>query len=243
MGYGFLPRMSVMQKNRFVWVFGLVAFVGGDLVLGLIVAVKHEPTFYQQCQAPPSPERKEQADTFLRNFSQMILDMRGKQEEHWGCDATELQLNSFFAEAFDRLGEAETLNNLGISSPCVTLEGEQVRLAFRYGKGWFSTVISYDLKIWLVPKEANVIAVQILAARAGAVPISCQSILHQFTEFARKQNYEVTLYRHEGSPVAVVRLQPDQPNPSASLTVLKFDTGKLSIRGKTLEHALPISDR
>jgi hypothetical protein len=228
----------MQQKNRMFWVFGLLLFLVADGVLALTVMVKHEPNFYRQGQLAPSPERKDLADTFLRNFLQMMANIKGSVED-WGCDATEAQLNSFFEEAFVQQGEAESLRKLGICSPRVALDGEHIRMAFRYGKGWFSTVISYELKIWLVPKEANVVAVQILSARAGAVPISCQSIVHQLTEVAREQNYRVTLYRHEGTPVAVIRLQ-EQANPVHTLSLLQFSTGSLSIRGKTLEHARPI---
>ena len=100
-------------------------------------------------------------------------------------------------------------------------------------------MISYDLKLWLVRKEPNVIAVQILTARAGALPISCQSILHQLADFATKQNYKVSLYRYEGTPVAIISLQPDQPNPISTLTRLEVAQNTLTIQGKTLPHALP----
>jgi hypothetical protein len=206
------------------------------LVAGLAVTVKHQPNFYRQCRLPPSEARRTSANNFLRNFVQMMAYIKDRQEL-WGCDATETEINSFFEETFVQLGEAESLGKLGISAPCLVLDGNEVRMAFRYGSGWFSTVISYDLKIWLVPKEPNVVAVQVLRARAGALPISCQSILQQLAEFAGKQNYKVTFYRHEGTPVAIVNLQPDQ-TPTATLTMLSFSDNKMVIRGKTSEHSM-----
>jgi hypothetical protein len=156
-------------------------------------------------------------------------------QESWGCVASAEEMNCFFQEAFVHKAEAESLRKLGISAPSVTLEGNQIRMAFRYGQGWFSTIVSYELRMWLVSKEANVIAVQILSARAGALPISCQSVLHQLTDFATKQNKKVTLYRHEGTPVAIISLQPDQPNPPSTLTVLDVSKDRLNIQGRTLE--------
>ena len=137
------------------------------------------------------------------------------------------------------MGEAESLRKLGISDPVVSLEGDSMRLGFRYGSGWFSTVVSYELKVWLVPKEANTIAVEIVSARAGAWPISSQSILHQLTEFGRNQNMKVSLFRHDGHPVAVIGLQAEQdPHPKWLLTTVTIDSNNnLAIHGETPQNA------
>jgi hypothetical protein len=213
----------------------LAIVTGAVSTLGAVV--KHEPNFYRQSQVPASEARVALANEFFNNFLQMIANINSQEKETWGCDATEAQLNSFFDEIWVKKGEAEGLRELGMSSPSVVLENDHVRLAFRYGSGWFSTVISYDLKIWLVPKEPNVIAVEIQSARAGALPISNRTILNQLTDFARKQNFKVNLFRHEGNTVAVIDLQGDQPRPKAVLTALEIQPNRLIIRGKTLEHA------
>src|SRR6516162_3639146 len=226
-----------MRRRKLGWMCGITTLALAGGLTALAAALKHEPNFYCQGQVPPSEARKELAYTFCRNFGQMLAD-RDAKKETWRCDASEAQLNCFFDEIFVQRGEAEDLSKLGISSPSVTLEDDHIRLAFRYGSGWFSTVVSYDLKIWLVPKEASVIAVEIGRARAGALPISKLSILHQLSDLASKQNYKVTLYRHEGNSVALVDLQADQQPPKWILTTLKVGSKGLTIRGKTQEHAL-----
>jgi hypothetical protein len=217
------------------WLCGVtIIFVGGGLT-ALGVVVKHEPNFYLQKELPPSEERKAASSAFLSNFTQMILSMK---QESWHCDITEAQLNSFFEEKFMEWGEGESLRRMGITSPRVCLEPESMRFAFRYGRGWFSTVISYDLKVWLVPKEPNVIAVEVLSARAGGLPISSRAILNQLSEYAQNQNYKVTLYRHDSHPVAVIELQPSQRQSPHILTSLRVQSEKITMQGKTLEHAL-----
>jgi hypothetical protein len=227
-----------MQKRKMYWLCGVTLLLLGGSITALGAVLKHEPSFYRHNQIDAGGARKDLASTFLREFGQMTLNIKAKVPD-WGCEVSEAQMNCFFEEAFAQLGEAEALRKLNISSPNVTLENDnRVRLAFRYGSGWFSSIISYDLKIWLVPREPNMIAVEILKARAGALPISSHAILQQLCEFGHQQNYKVTLYRHEGNSVAVVELQPYQPHPWAIMTRLKVDQGKLTIRGKTLEHAL-----
>src|ERR1022692_4502051 len=225
-----------MQKRKLFGLCGITALIlaGGVIALGALA--KHEPSFYLQRQGAPSKERTGLALTFASHFGQMMQD-RGRKVI-WGCNATEAEMNSFFAEMLMQQGEAEGLRNLGISAPSVFLEQDHLRLAFRYGSGWFSTIISYELKVWLVPKEPNVIAVEVLRARAGALPISNHSILRQLSEFGRKQNYRVTLYRHEGNSVAIIDLQGDQQQPKNVLTALTITPNLLSIRGRTLEHGL-----
>lgn len=213
-----------------------IGLAGGLAALGAVV--KHEPNFYRQTQLPSGEGRKQLALTCFSKFKQMDADVAAK-ELKWGCDVSEVEMNSFFAEIFAERGESEGLRKLGISSPNVVLDDSHVRLAFRYGTGWFSTVISYDLKVWLVPKEPNMIAVEFLSARAGALPISSQSILQQLCEVAKKQEYKVSLYRHEGNSVAVIQLRPNENHPSWLLTALQMSPNKLSIRGRTLDHALP----
>ncbi|MBI3822743.1 MAG: hypothetical protein HY289_08685 [Planctomycetes bacterium] len=212
---------------------GFVLLACGVTALGAVA--KHEPSFYRQNQPPSSEASRELAFSFVRHFGEMLAK---RKQETWACDTTEAELNCFFNEIFVERGEAEELRKLGISSPIVMLEDNRVRLAFRYGSGFFSTIISYDMKVWLVPREANVIAIEIERARAGALPISKQSILNQLADFARKQNFKVKMFRHEGNAVALIDLQGDQPQAKSILTTLKIGPGTLKIRGKTLEHAI-----
>jgi hypothetical protein len=227
-----------MRKRKWFGLCGIAAVLIGTGLTALGVTVKHVPNFYLQSQVEPGEGRTVLANQCLRNFTQMIIDRDARQED-WGSNASEAQLNSFFEVIFPTLGEGESLRKLGIGAPVVTLEDDHMRLAFRYGSGLFSTVVSYDLKVWLVPKEANTIAVEIVSARAGALPISSQSILQQLSEFGRKQNKKVNLFRHEGHPVAVIGLQAEQdPHPKWILTTVEVHQNALLIHGKTPEHAM-----
>ncbi len=230
-----------MRKRKWFGLCGIAAILIGVGLTALGVTVKHVPNFYTQSQVEPGDARTFLANEFLSNFTQMMLLINGRQEK-WDCIASEAQLNSFLEELFPQLGEGESLRKLGMGSLVVTLEEDGMRLAFRYGSGLFSTVVSYELKIWLVPKEANTIAVEIVSARAGAVPISSQSILHQLSEYGRKQNKKVNLFRHDGHPVAVIGLQAEQdPHPKWILTAVEVHQNGLVIHGKTPpEHMQPL---
>jgi hypothetical protein len=228
-----------MPGRKFILMtaFGVIVLAAGLAVLGSFV--KHKPNFYHQTQLPAADARKQIGLACSGKFMQMVLDKNAKKPD-WFCDVSEAELNCFMQEVFPEKGESEGLRKLGISSPSVVLEeGNHLRLAFRYDTGWISTIISYDIKIWLVQKDPNVIAVEFQSARAGAVPISSQAILQQLCDFGRKLDYKVNLYRHQGNSVAVIQMMPNEIHPTWILTGLKVKDKKLSIHGKTLDHAVP----
>jgi len=227
-----------MPRRKLFFLCALTALVLAGGITALVTAAKHEPNFYRQAQLPESPGRTQLALECLSKFTQMDNNRKAKTPE-WGCDLSEAHINSFFAEILMKEGDAEKLRKLGISSPSVILEDDHLRLAFNYDTGWFTSVISYNLKIWLVPKEPNTIAIEFLSARAGALPISSQAILQQLCDVARKQDTKVSLYRHEGNSVAVIHLQPNENHPWWMVTALQVKAGEFKIRGKTYDHALP----
>ena len=113
------------------------------------------------------------------------------------------------------------------------LDDNRLRLAFRYGSGFWSTIVSYDLRLWLVPREPNTIAVQILSRRLGALPLSPAALVGELTELARRNNFnvETTVYRHEGCPVVLLRHQFDGQRPNTSLHCLHVHPASLTIAG------------
>src|SRR5260370_20011592 len=201
------------------------------LVAGAGFALKHDPHFYHASDFPSSAERKQLSIKCVGDFMQMLGDVKGGDQKPWEVSFTESGINSFFQEDLVSLGEAENLRKIGVSEPRVAFDQDRIRFAFRYGSGFWSTVVSYDVRVGAVPKEPNVRAVESLGGRAGAMPISVQSLLAEVTELAARQNIEVTAYRHEGHPVALFRFQADQARPTAHLTCVRSEPGKLTLRG------------
>src|SRR5205085_3485708 len=99
----------------------------------------------------------------------------------------------------------------------------------------WSTVISLDFRIWLVPKEPNLVAMEFQALHAGALRISAQSLLEHVYEAARQRNIDVSWYRHNGNPVALLRFQSDRINPTFQMQRLELRPGMLVISGRSIE--------
>ena len=75
----------------------------------------------------------------------------------------------------------------------------------------------------------------------GALPISGHWLLEEFAKVGRDNgnSVDVTWYRHEGHPAALVRFQGDQPHPTLLLQGVQLQPGLLTIRG-TSPDATPV---
>ena len=98
------------------------------------------------------------------------------------------ELNCFFAEMMVEPGTFTGLSPAGFHSPRVAVEGDRLKLGFRYGHGFWSTVIGVELRIWLVAEETNLMAIEVRDLRAGRLGVGTQSILDSIGDAARSSN-------------------------------------------------------
>lgn len=208
----------------------LLGSVGG----GLAWAMKYEPAFYRQPDPAPGDERKQSSTELFSKLTRIanhFVDGQGK----WSYELSEQEIHSFFEEDFVRLGDAEALRKLGITRPRVRFDEDRIRVAFRYGTGFWSAVLSYDLRVWLAPKEVNVVVVEIVNRQIGGLPIASQTMLNELKELFRSKNMDVSWYRHDNHPVAVIRLPSNRSRHFAQLLALDVAPGRLTISGQCNE--------
>jgi hypothetical protein len=221
-----MTRKSLLLASTVVLIVAGVASV-------VIMLVAHEPEFYHRAAVPPGKERKQRSGKFIQDFFQFCQDVHNYQE--WNARFEEECINSYFEEQFVPSGLAEKILPEGISTPRIAIEADRIRLAFRYGTGTLSTVISIEMRMWLAPKEPNVVAMELQGLHAGSLPIAAQSLLEQISEAARQNNIDVTWYRHNGNPVALLRFQADQDRPTIRLDHLALHKGVLEVQGRSLD--------
>jgi hypothetical protein len=207
----------------------VVCGVGGVLWL----LARHEPAAYLQATVPPGEQRKQHAHDFLMEASHLYNSVLGQKDEApWDAKFTQDEVNSYLAENFVVSGLEQQWLSDSIQQPRVVFEPNKARVMFRYGRGLWSTVVSLELRIWVARDEANSIAVQVLGLHAGAMPISAQSLLDPMVEAGRQHGIDVTWYRHEGCPVAVLRFQPDYQRPTLALQTVQVEQGSILIQGR-----------
>jgi hypothetical protein len=223
------------RKSVLVGVLILLV-LAGSAAAALFLLVRHEPESFHRMALPPGEERIRHSKEFFTNCTRLINKVQ--TDKAWEVKFTQDQINSFLDEDFIRTGLKDKLLPDGISQPHIALEQDKIRLAFRYGKdAWYSSILTVDLRVWVAKKtsESNVVGLELQGLHAGSLPISAQSVLESITEVARRQDIEVTWYRWNGNPVAMLKFQATQQRPTVRLERLSLQKGLLTIGGRSIE--------
>jgi hypothetical protein len=222
-----------MSRRSFVLAVGILVLLTGVAATGLVLLVRYVPGRYTQASLPPGPERTERSREFEREVAALVNAMGS--ERTWGGSFTEEQINSYFDEKLVQSNTDELLLPKGISQPRVVIEPGRIRLAFRYGVGFWSTVISVDVRVWVAKGEPNVVALELESFRAGLLPMSAQSVLQHVEEVGRLKSIDVTWYRlpSNGHPVALLRFQSDPSRTSLLLEAVQLEQGAIKIQGRS----------
>jgi hypothetical protein len=229
-----------MSRKSVLLGAGILLLFAGTAGTVLALLLRHEPTFYHRADVPPGPEREALSGAFsseVLNFSTHI-----KESPTWQATFSEEQVNSFLEEGFVRSAADKFTLPEHITDPRVAFEPERIRLAFRYHFGRFSTVVSINMRVWLTKAEPNVVALELQGMRAGALPISAQSILERLSEAAERNSVKLSWYRYNGNPVAVLRFQ-SEGRSSIQMENLDLHPGKMYVKGQSLEPGAPLTQR
>lgn len=203
----------------------------------LWMLVRYEPRLYLQAAVPPGEVRQQLSTECSRELSQLYSAVTTQNEQPWEHRFTDEQINSYLAEHFVQSHFDKEFLPEGMSQPRIVIDTDKIRVAFRYGKGLWSTIVSINLRVWLVKGEPNVVALKLIGFHAGALPVSAQSLLESITQTCQKNGIGVDWYRDDGAPVALLRFQAEQPHPTLELKLIKLEPGSIRIEGLTKDPA------
>src|SRR5262245_61486767 len=221
----------MFRRRRLFLALGLLALLAGGVLGVLGFLMKCEPAFYTAAARPADYDTREKASRVLTRIQDLKTDIRTKGE--WGETFTAEELNCFFAETMAAGGAFESMLPGRFHSPRVAVEGDRVKLGFRCGHGFWSTVVWIELRVWLVADETNLLAVEVCDLRAGRLAVGTQTVLDAIAATARESNIDVTWYRHNGNPVGLFRFFPDQPRPVSQVLTLEVRDGTIVVAGKS----------
>jgi hypothetical protein len=224
-----------MSRKSLLLALAIVVVVVGSVGTTLALLVRHEPGFYRRSAVPPGPIRRLHSNAFVSELSKIVTSINDRSSK-WYAIFTDAQINSYFEEQFIQSGTYKGFLPEGVSSPRIAIEADKIRLAFRYGEPPWSTIISIDLRVWLVKNEANVVALELQGLHAGSLPISAQSLLERISEACQRKKIDVKWYRlpDNGNPVALLRFQSKGHSPSVQLFKLELREGLLVIGGRSV---------
>ncbi len=219
-----------MSRRSLCFAVGILACVV-CAVLGIVVAlVRQTPDWYAKAVIPPGEERTQ----LSKEAEKARADLKGliENEHEWGAKFKAEQLNAYLEEGLFEEAGTDVLGK-EISDPRIAFEADRVRFGFRYGKGIRSTVISMVLKVWVPKEDSSALVLELESLQAGLLPVSAQSVLEEIARVLREKEVEISWYRLNGHPTAVVRFQTDQQHSAIQLTAIQAKDGQLVIQGRT----------
>jgi hypothetical protein len=219
-----------MRRRAILGVFAIITLVLLTAGTALAVLARHVPSFYERTAVPPGDERK----AFAREFYVRSNELFNKvgSDQPWEQQFTQEQLNGYFQSQDDTSEMATPLVEIpdDVKDVHVAFENDLIRIGFRYGDADWSCVVSVEVRVWLLaPPRTNVIALELCDFRAGALPLGTRTLIDHITETARRQNIDVTWFRHAGHPVALLQLQANQARPTFQLRRLEVGLGTFVI--------------
>ena len=223
------------RRRRVILAILLVVLAVAGVVAGLTVAIHQEPDFYATAGVP-APDDELVAAAVITRYGDLQNDMLSRAE--WGASFSDAEINAWLRQYLDdKQGFADRLPP-GVSGVRVAIQGDRLMVAARYEDdldafGWFRTVGSVELKVWLT-KDVNTVAVQVCDVKAGDLSIGARRWLDKITELARDRNIDVSWYRHEGQPVGLFKFYANQVRPTTQIRTVQVADGKITVGGRWL---------
>lgn len=218
-----------MRRRAILSVIAIMTLLFLTTGTALALLARHVPAFYVRTASPAGTER----EFHCREFFARSAELHNKMSDDgpWQQEFTQEQFNSYFQtqdednEMSSRIVEIpEDIKDIRIA-----FDQDIIRIGFRYGEGEWSCIVSVEFRLWLVAQKTNVIALELCDFRAGALPLGTRSMIDFITESARRQNINVTWFRHAGHPVARLQLQANQSRPTFQLRRLEVTPGKFIV--------------
>jgi hypothetical protein len=211
----------------------LVLLVLGTAAGVVVWLLKSEPAFYARETADtPRPDDPVLAGLVTTRLGELQEDVFSKPD--WGATFTTDEVNAFLRSGNTGKDPIASPLVAALNRPRVDVKGDRLVLSDRSGSGLFSTVLTLELKAWLVDKEPNLLAVEVVGFYAGSMPLPKRSVMDRLGDAARKLKADVNWYRNGGNPVGLFRLFANQPGATTQLLTLKIKDDKVSVGGKNL---------
>jgi hypothetical protein len=208
-------------------VLGGICVVVFLVLAGLYLAASHEPAFYEEALAIDPEVLKQGSDRMLQQTTALVSAV--KKEERWKALFTADQINGWFA--VDLVQNHPNALPPALHDPRVSIDSKQITLACRFERGHINTVLNLTIEPY-VP-EPNVIALRIISARAGLLPVPLDKVLDRVSQAARDMHWKIEWRRTGSDPVAMLSLPPTDDDRPVRVETLRLGDGEIFVSGTT----------
>jgi len=196
---------------------------------GVFLASRYEPKFYRDALSIEADAGEKGGDQMLQRVAALLSDVRKPGE--WKARFTAEQINGWLAVDFVK-NHPGTLPPF-YRDPRVAIEPDRIVLACRYEKWIFSTVLTLTIEPY-VPQK-NMLALRIVKARAGLVPMPLGNVLDAISDAAGRSEWRLQWRQTGGDPVALLTTPP--PDNAGDLVgkivTIRLGKGEIFLSGST----------
>jgi hypothetical protein len=217
------------RVRRILLIIGGLAAVAAIMLLGLYLAARHEPAFYSEAMELDPVVLTNGSERMLQEATALASDV--KKEGHWEALFTAEQINGWLA--VDMVKNHPRALPPALRDPRVAIDPKQVTIACRFQDHGFDSVLSLTVEPY-VP-EPNVVALRIVRARAGLLPLPLDQVLKRLSQAALDLRLGLRWGRAGGDPVAMLSLPPADADRPARIETLRLGEGEIYVAGSTQE--------
>lgn len=225
------------MRRRSIALMALILLAAVALVAGGLYALaRRVPDFYTQALRDENFPAGAASDVLTR-LADLQNNLRSGSEK-WGDSFSADELNAILRDQLEEGGMANDALPDAVTAPRVAIRGDRLLIGARVqlapdaiASELTTSVVHIELRPWVVSSEQNVVAVEVCGLYAGGIPISSQRYLDRFSDAARGANIDVSWYRLNGNPVALMKLYADLPRPPAVVRAVSVADGKLIVSG------------
>jgi hypothetical protein len=204
--------------------------VGAGLgAYALYRAAVQVPEFYAKAIKSDPVAQKKANDELLQQAANLASDVRRRGQ--WQATFTAEQINGWLA--VDLVKNYPEVLEADVKDPRVAIAPRQATVAAMFKAEGQEAVLSINLDVYL--SDPNVVAVRILSARAGLLPIPLKRVLDAISEFASDAELPLTWAQNDGDPVALITIPPayDENDKRLLLEKIELQDGAVFVSGRT----------
>lgn len=177
-----------------------LAVVVGLYCLG--TALQQQPEFYATAlrELPNAEVRQQEANHFEQAALELVEDF--KHSEEWSQSFSQTEINSWLAEDLEK----EFLDTIPqeMSDFRIQLKPDTILFGFRLQSRNWTGVASVEIRPWMA--APNQLALEIVSARAGTVPLPLDKPLNELAEKLRNHKLSFKWRQNNGNDVLVIPL-------------------------------------
>lgn len=205
---------------------GLVAVIV-LVLLGLYLAVQHEPAFYRDAMEADPEVLEKASDDMLRRTTALASALKKKAQ--WEALFTAGQINGWLA--VDMVRNHPSTLPPALHDPRVTIDQKRITIACRFEQGGIDSVLSLTVEPSM--PEPNVIALRIVKARAGLLPVPLAKVLDGVSQAARGLGCHLEWRNTGGDPVAMLSFPSADDERPVNIESLRLGDGEIYVNGTT----------